>query len=108
MAKKFTWYDWDFDLNGSAYIIAKDQCPNVEDVPDFICREDVVHPDCKPEMVVQEGWCKWQVRADWEGSEGEPGGWYVVELGQKRPVNMYGKNIPGWFPVWVVRKGAWY
>lgn len=33
---KFTWDKWDFDLDGEAYVIRKDVCPNREDIPDFI------------------------------------------------------------------------
>lgn len=102
MARRFKWEAWDFDLCGNAYIIAKDECLNKEDVPDFICKEDHLSSDCKSEMVVEEGWCKWQVRTDWYDYDGEARGWYVVEPGEKRP----GKS--GWFPVWIVRKCAWY
>ena len=36
MAKRyFTWDTWDFDCNGTAYIIALDECPNIEDVPKY-------------------------------------------------------------------------
>ena len=105
--RKFTWDAWDYDLDGSAYIIAKDECPNKEDVPDYICRVDGLSPECKPEMVVDEGWCAWQVRTDWMYGDGEPHGWYVVEKQQKRPARN-GKPLPGWFPVWIVRKGEWY
>lgn len=54
MSRKFKWNAWDIDGDGSAYIISKDECQNREDVPDFICREDGIHPECKPEMVVEE------------------------------------------------------
>ena len=65
MSRKFTWDAWDFDCDGSAYIIAKDECPNREDVPDFICREDGIHPECKPDMVVEEGWAKTMRASGW-------------------------------------------
>lgn len=108
MSRKFTWDAWDYDCDGSAYIIAKDECPNREEVPDFICREDGIHPDCKPEMVVEEGWCKYQVRTDWDGGYGEPRGGYLVEKQKKPPCDLYGKKKRGWFPVWIVRKDEWY
>lgn len=108
MSRKFTWDAWDYDCDGSAYIIAKDECPNREDVPDFICREDRIHPDCKPDMVVEEGWCKYQVRCDWDGGYGEREGGYVVEKQKNPPCDLYGKKIRGWFPVWIVRKDEWY
>lgn len=53
----FVWDTWDYDCDGEAYIIAKDVCPNKEDVPDFICREDRIPAKSKSEMRVQDGWC---------------------------------------------------
>ena len=100
---KFKWDAWDFDCDGEAYVIAKRECPEKENVPDFIIREDELHPDCKDGMVVTEGWCKYQVRTDWENYYGEPGGGYYVHEGAK-----YTKGKRGWFPVWIVRKGDWY
>lgn len=96
--RKFTWDSWNYDCDGAAYIIAKDQCPERKAVPDFICGVDDIHPDCKSDMVVQEGWCRWEVRSDWENTDGGPMGWYVV----------YGEKVPRSFPVWIVRKGFWY
>ena len=107
MAKAFKWEAWDFDLDGEAYIIAKDLCPNKEDVPDFICREDGIHTECKPEMVVQEGWCAFQVRSDWYYEDG-PRGSYVVYEQKNPPTNTRGEKKRGYFPVWIVRKGEWY
>jgi hypothetical protein len=40
MARKFKWDMWDYDCNGLAYIIAKDECPNKSDVPQYIVEED--------------------------------------------------------------------
>lgn len=108
MSRKFKWWSWNYDWDGDAYIIAKDECPNKEDVPEFICKNDGIHADCKSEMVVEEGWCKFQVRTDWEGGDGEPYGWYVVEKQKEPPKDLYGKKKRGWFPVWIVRKGQWY
>ena len=108
MAKQFTWEAWDFDFEGEAYVIAKEQCPNKENVSDFICREDCLPLDCKLEMVVQEGWCKYQIRTDWADMDGEPHGWYVVEMQKNAPTDIHGKKKRGWFPVWIVRKGTWY
>lgn len=107
MSRKFTWYDWNFDDDGDAYIIAKEECPERENVPDYICRVDHIHSECKPEMRIEEGWCKFQVRSDWEGVDG-PHGWYVVETYEPHTKNIYGKRKPGWFPVWIVRKEEWY
>ena len=101
MKRKFKWLAWDFDCDGDAYVIAKSECPERESVPDYIVKNDCIHPDCKPYMIIQEGWCKWQVRTDWENGDGEPQGGYSVTLGI--PVNK-----KGWFPVWIVRKGDWY
>ena len=110
MSKRaFTWLSWDFDCDGAAYIIAKGECPKREDVPDYICTQDSIHPDCKPEMVIEEGWCKWQVRTDWDNCDGEPRGWYVVETYE--PLTRHsitGKRKSGWFPVWIVRQDEWY
>lgn len=107
MSRNFTWDAWDFDCDGEAYIIAKDECTEKEKVPDFICRVDDIDPKCKPEMEVKEGWCKFQVRSDWEGEDPEPRGWYVIryDAATKRSD---GTRKPGWFPVWIVRKGEWY
>lgn len=106
---KFTWNAWDYDCDGEAYIIAKRVCPTKEEVPDFICRVDNIHEQCKIGMEIQEGWCKWQVRSDWMGDGGNCG-WYVVEEEQfaAETLNIYGKRKRGWFPVWIVRKGEWY
>ena len=101
---KFTWDCWNFDGGAETFIIAKKVCPLKEDVPQFIVDVDCVHNDCKSEMIVEEGWCKWQVRTDWENCVGEPtGGYYVVESKQ-----LNGKRKRGWFPTWIVRKGDWY
>ena len=89
MSRKFKWEKWDFDCDGNAYVIAKDECPNTEDVPDYIVREDGLHPDvlnpdlgeCLCPNIVQEGWCKYQVRSDWYDREGKRLGSYVVRLG---------------------------
>ncbi len=108
MPRSFTWDSWDFDLDGCAYIIAKDQCPVKEDVPEFICTVDGISRECKPEMIVEEGWCKWQVRRDWEYGDGRPRGSYVVRKTKKVPVTSIGKVSRGWFPVWIVRKDEWY
>jgi hypothetical protein len=105
---KFKWMAWDFDCDGDAYVIAKRECPEKENVPDFICKEDCIHEDCKPDMIVQEGWCKYQVRTDWENGDGEPQGGYYVKMCKTQPITMYGKKKRGWFPVWIVRKGEWY
>lgn len=108
MARKFTWDTWDYDLDGSAYIIAKDECTKREDVPEYICREDNISSKCKPEMVVEEGWCKYQVRSDWDGGDNNPMGGYVVEKQKEPPKDIYGRKKRGWFPVWIVRKDEWY
>lgn len=101
MTRKFKWDSWDFDCSGEAYIIARQECPNKVDVPDYIIREDHLHQNCKDGMVVEEGWCKFQVRTDWENGNGKPSGGYVIEKHEP-------KGKPGWFPVWIVRKGEWY
>lgn len=103
MAVKFKWDAWDFDCEGEAYIISKRECSEKEKVPDFIIKEDNLHPDCKDGMVVNEGVCKFMVRTDWENCDGEPRGGYYVHEGNKDITGMR-----GWFPVWIVRKGDWY
>lgn len=74
--RKFVWTTWNFDCEGDAYIIAKAECPNRENVPDYICNKDNLAEECKPEMNVQEGWARWEVRRDWEDGDGEPIGWH--------------------------------
>lgn len=108
MKRRFTWDAWNYDCNGEAYIIAKDQCPNAANVPGYICEVDDIDPACKPEMRVEEGWCKFQVRTDWENGDGEPRGGYVVYKQKEPPKNRNGKKQAGWFPVWIVRKEEWY
>nr|DAL28209.1 MAG TPA_asm: hypothetical protein [Caudoviricetes sp.] len=96
--RKFTWDAWDYDCDGSAYIIAKDECPRREDVPDFIVREDHINPASKPEMVVQEGWLRYECRTDWEECYGGAASGYVV----------HDEKVPHAFPVWIVRQEEWY
>lgn len=109
MAKKLKWDAWNFDCDGEAYIIAKSECLEKVNVPDYIIKEDRLHPDCKDGMVVEEGFCKFQVRTDWEDCEGEPRGWYYVETHEPLTQNsITGKRKTGWFPVWIIRKGEWY
>lgn len=107
---KFTWDYWNFDGDGGAFIIAKKVCPLKEDVPQFIIDADGLHNDCKSGMVVEDGWCKWQVRTDWENLDGEPAGGYVVQEEKfvAKTLDLYGKRKRGWFPVWIVRKEDWY
>lgn len=109
--RKFTWAAWDFDEDGDAYIIAKDECPNIADVPEYICKEDCLTLDDRKEAImkdIKEGWCKYQVRTDWINGDGEPAGGYCVEDYEPFTKDIYGKRKPGWFPVWIVRKGEWY
>jgi hypothetical protein len=105
---KFKWDAWDFDCDGEAYVIAKRECPNKQDVPDYIVREDNLLDKCKIGMKVEECWCKWQVRSDWYNSEGKPKGGYCVETYEPHIKDIYGKRKRGWFEVWVVRKSEWY
>lgn len=70
-------------------------------------KEDHIHPDCMAEMNIEEGWCKYMVRSDWENTDG-PYGSYYVEKRSSRPVDRNGKPAPGWFPVWIVRQEEWY
>lgn len=104
---KFIWKSWDIDGDGEAYVVAKRVCPQREDVPEYIIKEDNLHPDCREGMVIEEAWCKYQCRSDWENTDG-PHGFYAVEFFESFTKNMYGKRKPGWFPVWIVRKGDWY
>lgn len=98
MSRKFKWDAWDFDCDGEAYIIAKEECPEKSEVPSYICREDDISEECKVEMNVQDGWCRWEVRTDWENGDGEPRGWYCI----------YHTPVKRAFPVWIVRKDKWY
>lgn len=114
MSRKFKWDKWNYDCQGDAYIIAKDQCPSKENVPVYIVENDNLHPDVfNPSNgehlcldIVQEGWCKYQVRTDWEDGDGEPMGGYFV-LNEKHDTSPH-KGKAGWFPVWIVRSGEWY
>ena len=107
MSRKFTWDAWNFDDDGNAYIIAKSKCPKRENVPNYIIKEDRLHQDCTSCMVIEEGWCKFQVRPDWFDKEG-PRGWYVVVQDETETKRIDSRRKPGWFEVWVVRKGEWY
>lgn len=62
--------------------------------------------ECLCADIVEEGWCKFQVRTDWEDMEGERHGWYVVEKAPHNSPIFRGKR--GWFPVWIIRLGEWY
>ena len=108
MGKKFDWKKYDIDGNGECYVIAKEQCVEKSEVPAFICKVDCLDKACAPDMEVEEGWCKFQCRTDWENGDGEPQGWYVVEMDESESKDIYGKRKRGWFPVWVVRIGEWY
>jgi len=105
---KFTWDKWDFDCDGEAFVIAKRVCPEKADVPDYIVKEDRLHPDCRNGMVVEDGWCMFQCRTDWDNTDGEARGGYYVETYEPHTKNIYGKRKRGWFPVWIVRLGDWY
>ena len=96
--RKFTWRSIGYGHDGGAYIIAKDECPRREDVPDFICREDHLDPACATDMVVKEGWCRYECRTDFEEHYGEWLSGYVV----------HAEKVPRAFPVWIVRKDEWY
>ena len=114
--RKFTWDAWDFDCDGTAYIIAKDECPNRVDVPEYIVNADGLpltlldgnNPDHISIHDVKWGWCKYQVRTDWENGDGEPMGGYIIEEYEPNTQKLNGKRKPGWFPVWILRKGEWY
>ena len=108
MPAKFTWDAWDFDYDGEAYIIAKRECLEKDDVPDFIIKVDNLHADCKDGMVVEEGFCKYQVRSDWENCDEPCGGYYVETYEPFTRNSITGKRKPGWFPIWIVRKKEWY
>ena len=107
--RKFTWDSWDYDGDGDAYIVAKDECPEIEFVPEFICKHNDLHSDCMDGIRkdIKEGWCKFQCRSDWVNCDG-PHGFYVVTEWAGDTKNLYGKRNPGWFPVWIVKKGDWY
>ena len=98
--RKFTWNCWDFDTEGYAYVVSKDECPDKENFVQYISAEDFGHDDdignLNPNANVFEGWCCFQCRSDWDNTD-IPGG-YVVEEGKEKPTN--GR---GWFPVWIAR-----
>jgi len=94
--RKFTWDIWNFDLDGSAYIIAKDECKK-EDLIDYICSHDCVS-GITGFGKVSEGYCSYQVRSDWDNDDAPAGG-YVVKICKSKP--NYGRS---WFPVWIIRE----
>ena len=105
MGKSFTWGAWNYDWDGEAYIVAKSECQEAADVPGYIIEQDSLDPKCELDMVVEEGWCRFQCRSDWfdvTGSHGQ----YVVEKVPHMSTAYKGRR--GWFPVWIVRKGEWY
>lgn len=114
MSREFKWDKWDYDCDGEAYIIARDECPAKEIVPAYIVEHDHLHPSVlDPSFgehlcaeLVREGWCKYQVRTDWANGDGEPMGGYLVLDGKHE--NSPHKGKAGWFPVWIVRLGEWY
>jgi hypothetical protein len=108
--RKFTWEAWNYDCDGDAYIIAKSECPDRANLPEWLVEADRLHHDCIPDIAksIKEGWCAYQCRTDWEYGDGEPQGGYVVETYEPHTKRLDGKRKPGWFPVWIVRKGEWY
>jgi hypothetical protein len=115
--RKFDWGAWNYDDDGEAYIIRKDLCPNRADVPEWIMKADHLNPECLnpargahlAERDVKDGWCKYQCRTDWYNGDGDPQGGYLVEdCGSHKRLDNSGKNSPGWFEVWIIRKGEWY
>jgi hypothetical protein len=109
MSRRFKWDVWDFDYDGDAYVIAKSECVDRNSVPSFICDKDGISEACKPEMKVEEGWCKFQVRTDWgDHDDSTPCGGYVVERDENFTKRTDGRRKPGWFPVWIVQQGEWY
>ena len=89
-------------LTGFAYVISKDECKKKENVLEYIeknkGKDDYQLDDKQP---IHEGWCRYEVRSDWENVDGKSGG-YVVYEGE-RPVNeVTGKPLSGSFPVWIV------
>lgn len=118
MSRKFKWQMWDYDCDGTAYIISKSECPNKNDVPKYIVKEDCLSDDCLSPQYgegkylsvndVKEGWCKYMVRSDWYDVDEPTGGYYVTEFESETKHSITGKRKSGWFPVWIVRIGEWY
>ena len=100
--RKFTWECWDYDLEGYAYVVSKDECPDKENFVQYISAEDFGHDDdiggLNPNPEIKEGWCSFQCRSDWDDGSYRNGG-YIVEEGTEKP--KYGR---GWFPVWISRR----
>jgi len=101
---------WNFDGDGEAYVIDKDLCPVIADLPSWIIKEDNLHPDCADGIRkdIQDGWCRYECRSDWEDEDGDPHGGYVVTQCQSETKRITGKRKPGYFPVWIIRVGDWY
>ena len=103
--RKFKWMCFDYDYDGDAYIIAKDECPFESDVPRYICEEDGISDMHYMEMrqSIKSGWCRFSVGYD----DGERNWGYTV-TDWESDTRRNGKRMRGWFPVWIVRKGGWY
>lgn len=108
--KKFTWNRWRIDGDTDTIVIAKSEVQNKEDVADYIIEAEGFLSEFKEEIEhnIKEGWCKWQIRRDWNDFEGEAIGGYLVEETSNRPATPDGKPQPGWFPVWLIRADYWY
>jgi hypothetical protein len=107
--RKFTWLSWNYDDGGDSYVIAKSECPDKTDLADYIAKADRIYrPYSEIESDIYEGWCAFQCRTDWEDGDGTPQGFYVVETYEPYTKRIDGKRKPGWFPVWLIRKGEWY
>ena len=104
--RKFKWMAFDYDYDGEAYIIAKDECPDKAEVPKYICEEDCLSEDCLDEVLkdVKSGWCRFSVGYDDDGDRN----WGYMATDYESDTMRNGKRMRGWFPVWIVRKGEWY
>ena len=38
--RKFTWECWDFDIDGYAYVVSCDECPDKKDFVKYIAKHD--------------------------------------------------------------------
>ena len=107
--RKFTWDSWDYDGDGEAYIVAKDECPDINELPAWLIKADNLDTESAKDIPndIKDGWCRFQCRSDWENMNG-PHGWYIVTENRNDTMSLYRKKKAGWFAVWIVRKTDWY
>ena len=104
MAKRnFTYDMWDYDCCGGAFVIAKDECIDKQNVVKYLIDKNEINKNDASKIDISdiyEGVCKYQVRTDWDGCEGEHRGGYLVDDSVTKR--------KGYFPVWILRVEEWH